>query len=80
MANQSFPDEAVLKFASANNRAVLTLNRKHFIGLHNASPEHAGIIACTIDLDFTGQAVRISKAVKSQDSLSGKLIRVNRPA
>ena len=27
-ANQEFPDEAVLSSASANNRAVLTINRK----------------------------------------------------
>lgn len=80
MANQRFPDEAILRFASADNRAVLTLNRKHFIRLHNTSSEHAGIIACTVDLDFAGQAVRIHEAVESRDSLDETLIRVNRPA
>jgi hypothetical protein len=80
MANQRLPDEAVLRFASADNRAVLTLNRKHFIRLHGRSSEHAGIIACTVDLDFAGQAMRIYEAVESRDSLDGSLIRVNRPA
>ena len=36
-AGQSIPDEEVQAFASADRRAVLTLNRKHFIHLHNAS-------------------------------------------
>jgi predicted nuclease of predicted toxin-antitoxin system len=79
MANQRFPDEAILRFANADNRAVLTLNRKHFVRLHNTSSDHAGIIACTVDLDFAGQAVRIQKAVESRDSLDEELIRINRP-
>lgn len=79
MANQGFSDEAVLEFARDDNRAVLTLNRKHFIQLHKIAAEHAGIIACTIDLDFAGQAKRIHDALASQDSLDGILIRINRP-
>ncbi len=79
-AGQSVSDEAVLAFASSDNRAVLTLNRKHFIHLHAAQPEHAGIIVCTFDPDFTGQAGRIHAAIAAQAQLSGQLIRVNRPA
>jgi Domain of unknown function (DUF5615) len=79
-AGQSVPDEDVLAFASAAGRAVLTLNRKHFIHLHNAQPEHAGIIVCTFDPDFVGQGERIHTALESQMELSGRLIRVNRPA
>ena len=45
-ANQAIPDEAVLAFATADNRAVLTLNRRDFIRLHYQFPEHAGIIVC----------------------------------
>ncbi len=78
-AGLSLSDEAVLDFASADNRAVLTLNRKHFIRLHKAKPIHAGIIVCTFDPDFTGQAHRIHAAIGSQTQLSGQLIRVNRP-
>jgi len=79
-ANQECPDEAVLASASADDRALLTINRKHFIRLHEASSGHKGIIACTADLDFTGQASRIHEAIKSHDSLAGRLIRINRPA
>ena len=79
-ANREFPDEAVLSRASADDRTVLTINRKHFIRLHRTSPEHGGIIVCTADLDFTGQANRIHEEIKSRDTLVGELIRINRPA
>ena len=78
-AEQSVPDEEVLAFASSQGRAVLTLNRKHFIHLHRAQPEHAGIIVCTYDPDFIGQAKRIHAAIASEAQLSGQLIHVNRP-
>jgi hypothetical protein len=38
-----------------------------------------GIIVCTFDPDFAGQAQRIYAAIEQQSSLSGQLIRVNRP-
>ena len=79
LANQKYPDEGVLAFASADNRAVLTTNRKDFIRLHRTSNKHAGIIACTFDTDFIGQATRIDKALNAYDSLVDELIRVNRP-
>ena len=79
-AGQAVCDEAVLAFASAEGRAVLTLNRKHFIHLHAARPDHTGIIVCTFDPDFVGQAGRIHAAIEAQAQLSGQLIRVNRPA
>lgn len=78
-AGQAVSDEAVLAFASGEGRAVLTLNRKHFIHLHAAQPNHAGIVVCTFDLDFAGQAGRIHAAITEQGQLSGQLIRVNRP-
>ncbi len=78
-ANQEFPDKAVLSQASADDRAILTINRKHFIRLHRTSPGHGGIIVCTADLDFTGQANRIHKEIESRDTLVGELVRVNRP-
>ncbi len=79
-ARQSMADEAVLDLASADHRAVLTLNRRHFIRLHETGRDHAGIIVCTCDLDFVGQARRIHEAVGQQQQLSGRLLRVNRPA
>ena len=79
-AGQSLSDQAVLELASQDRRAVLTINRKHFVHLHRANSEHFGIVACTLDLDFTGQASRIHASVASQPRLEGILLRVNRPA
>ena len=79
-ANQQFPDKDVLNLASTEKRAVMTLNRKHFIRLHEVSANHAGIIVCTIDLDYVGQAYRIHQAIKPHATLHGVLIKVNRPA
>lgn len=78
-AGQAVPDEQVLAFASAEGRAVLTLNRKHFVRLHAERSNHAGIVACTFDPDFVGQARRIDTSIASESALKGVLIRVNRP-
>lgn len=78
-ANQAVPDEAVLAFAAEQGRAVLTINRKHFIRLHRVYPDHAGVIVCTYDPDFVGQAERLHEAIEAEVQLSGQLIRVNRP-
>jgi hypothetical protein len=73
------PDEKVLEFAITDGRAVLTLNRKHFYRLHRDSPQHAGIILCTFDPDYVGQAGRIHDALQACPDLAGQLLRVNRP-
>lgn len=78
-AGQAIPDEAVLQFAIAQGRALLTINRKHVLRLHRVSPAHPGLILCTLDLDFTGQAARISAAITEAGSLAGQVIRINRP-
>ena len=78
-AEQSLPDESVLSFGKSENRAVITLNRKHFIKLHNTNPDHSGIIVCSFDPDFIGQARRIHETIKSRSSLFKQLIRINRP-
>ena len=77
-AGQSLTDIAVLKLASDDSRAVLTLNRRHFVRLRHSSPNHTGIVVCTFDLDFEGQAGRIRAAVGTQSSLAGQLLRINR--
>ncbi|MFZ4655690.1 MAG: DUF5615 family PIN-like protein [Caldilineaceae bacterium] len=77
-ANQEIPDDQVLAFAHANARAVLTINRKDFRLLHKQSSTHSGIIICTADLDFAGQARRIHAALALYASLAGELIRINR--
>lgn len=68
-AGQLLSDESVLAFASAEERAVLTLNRKHFIRLHSVQREHAGIIVCTFDPDFVDQARRIYLPLERRYSL-----------
>lgn len=78
-AGQAMSDESVLAFAHAEGRALLTFNRKHFIRLHREGKPHAGIIACTSDKDFAGLAQRIHDAIETQGSLTGQLIRINRP-
>lgn len=79
-AEQRTSDQDVLQFTMADDRAVLTLNRKHFIRLHQEQPGHAGIIVCTVDPDFAGQAARVHAALETAADLQGQLIRVNRPS
>ncbi|MEG4504926.1 DUF5615 family PIN-like protein [Microcoleus sp. F6_B4] len=80
-ANLGIPDEDVLAFAVAKERAVLTLNRIDFIRLHASQPNHAGIIVCKDDQqDRHRMATRISEAISNVETLRGKLVRVNRPS
>lgn len=79
-ADQSLPDKEVLQEASSEKRAVLTFNRKHFVALHKSGAKHEGIIACTFDTDFVALANRIHQAIKPDQTLSGQLVRINRPA
>ena len=68
-AEQRTPDEDVLQLAIADDRAVSTLNRKHFIRLHREQPTHAGIIVCTVDPDFAQQAAGIHSAMEATPDL-----------
>jgi predicted nuclease of predicted toxin-antitoxin system len=79
-AGRAVPDDEVLAFAVAQGRALVTINRKHFIRLHRESPSHAGIIVCTYDPDFVGQAARVAAALTAQLDLAGLLLRGNRPS
>jgi hypothetical protein len=72
-------DSEVLAGARIDRRAVLTFNRRDFFRLHREQPDHEGIIACTFDPDFDGQATRIHAALSSEGTLRGSLLRVNRP-
>jgi hypothetical protein len=78
-AGEGVPDAEVLVLATAEQRAVITINRRDFIRLHKQSAQHAGIIVCTADTDFRGQAQRIHDAIQRAGDLRGELIRVNRP-
>jgi hypothetical protein len=78
-SNQGISDDRVLAFAIADQRALLTVNRLHFIRLHGVQPSHFGIIVCTFDSDFVAQAQRIHAAIAAVPDLRGQLLRVNRP-
>ncbi|GAP99694.1 DUF5615 family PIN-like protein [Leptolyngbya sp. NIES-2104] len=79
-ANQGIPDDQVLAFATEQSRAILTLNRRDFIRLHNQDSNHAGMIACTDDGNKIRLAERINAAIQAEETLNGKLIRVVRPS
>jgi len=78
--NDRVPDDAVLRLAMSEGRALLTLNRRDFIRLHNERIEHGGIIVCTVDPEFAGQARRIDQSIRATAELRGQLLRVNRPS
>ncbi len=78
--NSGKPDLEVLSFAIADQRAVLTQNRRDFVKLHQSHPDHAGMVICSDDQNFTQLAERIHVAIAAENSLQGKLIRVVRPS
>lgn len=79
-AGQAIPDDAVLAFATAEQRVLITLNRKHFIRLHTTQPDHAGLVVCTFDREYATLAQRIHDALITEPVMRGRLVRVNRPA
>ncbi|NJM07560.1 DUF5615 family PIN-like protein [Candidatus Gracilibacteria bacterium] len=78
-AGSAIPDDEVLAFSIAEERVLLTINRKHFIRLHRHRPDHPGIIVCTFDLDFAALAQHIHDALAEQSDMNGQRIRINRP-
>lgn len=70
----------VLGFAAAHGRILPTNNRRHFLRLHqDRTEDHAGIVLCTFDLDFAGQARRIHAAVAAVPEMRDRLLRIHRP-
>jgi len=79
-ANQRIPDEEVLRFAVAEERVMLTLNRRHFMRLHRLHPEHFEIIVCTEDANFEALVIRIKQVLEGiGDNLEKQLIKIYRP-
>lgn len=79
-ANASVPDSEVLAFAVAEDRILLSHNRRHFLRLHqHRTTDHAGIVLCTFDPDFSRQAQRIHETIMTASEILNQLIRVNRP-
>lgn len=79
-AGQGITDTAVVAFATAAGRAVVTFNRRHFIRLHTEVSSHAGIVVCTRDDDVAALADRIHHQLQSTPTLQGQLLRINRPS
>ncbi len=77
-ANKAIPDEAVLTRATKLERVLLTINRRDFKRLHNADPNHAGIVICTFDPDFVNQASRIDEVCQNSEKVEGTLLRTYR--
>ncbi len=81
LAGRAIPDDEILALATSLNRCVITLNRKDFIKLHNQHPDHAGILVCTVDPNFTALGNRIHACLSQVNSpTAGQLLRVQRPA
>ena len=80
-ANASIPDKDVLAFAASQDRILLSHNRRHFLRLHRRwTAIHSGIVLCSVDPDFSGQAQRINRAVAEAGDMKNRVVRVNRPA
>jgi hypothetical protein len=77
-SNQGIEDDAVLRHAIEMDRCVLTINRRDFIRLHRAIPEHRGIIICTENRDYAAFAERVDRAIRDAPTLVNQLIRVVR--
>jgi hypothetical protein len=43
-ARSRWPDEEVFHEAQRQQHAILTLNRRHFLGMHRHRPVHSGLI------------------------------------
>ncbi len=78
-ANQRIPDDLVLAFATSQERAVITQNRRDFIWLHNQGVNHSGIVVCSKNLDWDGFTSEIDLVLSDRESIAGELVRINRP-
>jgi len=77
-ANQGIPDDDVLTYATRQNRAVITLNRKDFIQIHRSSIAHTGIVICKDDRDYQGQMRSLHHHLLAVPDLSNRLLRVQK--
>jgi hypothetical protein len=72
-------DPQVLAYATADSRAVLAHNHRHYRRLHGKQT-HAGIISCTRDKDhLSSLAQRIHDAITAAPNLANQFIRIIRP-
>jgi hypothetical protein len=76
-SNAAVSDLEVVQYAHAQNRIVVTLNRRDFIKIHHSGVPHAGIVVCTVDPDYVALAARVDEAIAGKD-VAGELVRVSR--
>jgi predicted nuclease of predicted toxin-antitoxin system len=83
-AGQKNPDEGVLEFATADDRAVLTLDHWDFHRHYRRDAAHAGIIGCASDANLNRMAAEIDKVItieiQARGSLAGQYLRVVKPS
>jgi predicted nuclease of predicted toxin-antitoxin system len=79
-AEQKIPDLEVLQYATSLNRAVLTMNRRDFIRLHNQVSHHEGIVICRSSTNWEKIAQAIHQSLSQIQVMSDQLIRVKMPA
>ena len=73
-------DPEVLADATADGRAVLTHNHRHYRRLHARGQTHGGIVSCTRDdNNLPGLAQRIHEAITAAPSLANQFMRIIRP-
>ena len=78
LAGVGTPDQRVLEHATAQQRIVLTMNRRHFRKLHHRGRSHRGIVLCRHDDDFGGLALRIDAILRAHEEWLNRLERANR--
>jgi predicted nuclease of predicted toxin-antitoxin system len=78
-ANQGIPDDEVLRYATINNRCVLTFNRGDFLVLHRNQINHCGIIACREERDYSVQVQVLHEFLESgNQDLKNRLLRLQK--
>ncbi|MDZ4765694.1 MAG: DUF5615 family PIN-like protein [Chloroflexota bacterium] len=68
-ANQSIADPDVLSYAIESECTSSTFNRRDFIKLHAANPDHAGIVVCSIPTVMDWQSVFMQRLKTSRRSV-----------
>jgi predicted nuclease of predicted toxin-antitoxin system len=78
-ANQGIPDDEVLRYATINNRCVLTFNRGDFLVLHRNQINHCGIIACREERNYSVQVQVLHEFLESgNQDLKNRLLRLQK--
>ncbi|EDN66563.1 conserved hypothetical protein [Beggiatoa sp. PS] len=72
-------DKAQLAYATSQNRAIVTHNRKDFFKLHQKNPNHCGIIICTHNPNNQQLAQRIDEQIRNTPQFNNQLLRVTKP-